>query len=50
MASTKRSKTEERAILITEAAIFKLDPKHHFRPMKDGIRLSKVTRVLRFDM
>lgn len=39
----KRSKTEERAILITEAAIFKLDPKHHFRPMKDGIRLSKLT-------
>jgi len=39
----KRNKTEERAVIITEKGIFKLDPKKNFKLMNDGIPLGKVT-------
>ena len=38
----KRNKTEDRAVVVTERGIFKLDPKHNFKIMKDGIPLDKV--------
>ena len=38
----KRNKTEERAVIITEKGIFKLDPKKNFKLMNDGIPLGKV--------
>ena len=38
----KRSKTEDRAVVITEKGIFKLDPKKNFKPMNEGIPLNKV--------
>ena len=44
----KRNKTEERAIVVTERGIFKLDPKHKFKIMKDGISIAKVGPVYRY--
>jgi len=41
----KWNKTEDRAIVVTEKGIYKLDPKHNFKIMKDGIPLDKISSL-----
>lgn len=41
----KRAKTQERAILVTDTEIFKLDPRKHFQRKKSPLSLAEVEGV-----
>ncbi|XP_072029754.1 unconventional myosin-Id-like [Amphiura filiformis] len=41
----KHNKCAERAILVTDRCIYKLDPKKGFKPMRAGVALSEVTGI-----